>query len=52
MADLLVTRFGGKRFSWGRANLQDAGTVRGRYIEAIMAADNHEIAPLLAFARS
>lgn len=52
MADLLVISLGGERFSWGSANVQDAGTVRGRYIEAIKAADNHDIAPLLAFARS
>ena len=52
MADLLVMSLGGERFSWGSANLQDTGTVRGRYIEAIKAADNHDIGPLLAFARS
>jgi Fic-DOC domain mobile mystery protein B len=52
MADLIVISLGGERFSWGRANLQDAGTVRRRYIDAIKAADNHDIAPLLAFARS
>jgi Fic-DOC domain mobile mystery protein B len=52
MADLLVMSLGGERFSWGSANLQDVGTVRVRYIEAIKAADNHDIAPLLAFARS
>jgi Fic-DOC domain mobile mystery protein B len=52
MADLLVMRLGGERFSWGSANLQDAGTVRQRYIAALKAADNHDIGPLLAFARS
>jgi Fic-DOC domain mobile mystery protein B len=52
MADLLVMRFGGERFSWGSANLQPAGDVRGRYIAALRAADNHDIGPLLAFARS
>jgi Fic-DOC domain mobile mystery protein B len=52
MADLLVMKLGGERFSWGRANLQDAGEVRGRYIAALRAADNHDIGPLLAFARS
>ena len=51
-ADLLVMRLGGERFSWGRANLQDAGAVRKRYITALEAADNHDIGPLLAFARS
>ena len=52
MADLLVLRLGGERFSWGSANLQAAGDVRGRYIEALKAADNHDFGPLLAFARS
>ena len=45
-------RLGGERFSWGSANLQDAGAVRKRYIAALQAADNHDIGPLLAFARS
>ena len=52
MADLLVMSLGGERFSWGSANLQDAGEVRRRYIAALQAADNHDLGPLLAFARS
>jgi Fic-DOC domain mobile mystery protein B len=52
MADLLVMSLGGERFSWGSANLPDAGDVRSRYIAALQAADNHDIGPLLAFARS
>ena len=52
MADLLVMRLGRTRLSWGRANLQDAGAVLRRYIAALQAADNHNIGPLLAFARS
>ena len=52
MADLLVLRLGGERFSWGSANLQAPGDVRGGYIGALKAADNHDIGPLLAFARS
>jgi hypothetical protein len=32
--------------------LQAAGDVRGRYIAALKAADNRDIGPLLAFARS
>jgi fido (protein-threonine AMPylation protein) len=52
MADLIIMSLGGARFSWGSTNLQEAGTVRQRYIEAVKAADNHDIAPLLAFARS
>jgi Fic-DOC domain mobile mystery protein B len=52
MADLLVMRLGGQRFSWGSTNLQAVGDVRGRYIAALKAADNHDIGPLLVFARS
>jgi Fic-DOC domain mobile mystery protein B len=52
LTDLLVMSLGGERFSWGSANLQDAGGVRHRYITALQAADNHDVGPLLAFARS
>jgi Fic-DOC domain mobile mystery protein B len=43
MADLLIMRLGGERFSWGSAHLQAAGEVRGRYVAALKAADNHDI---------
>jgi fido (protein-threonine AMPylation protein) len=52
MADLLVMRLGAERFSWGSANLQDAGAVRQRYIAALQAADDHDLGALLVFARS
>lgn len=52
MADLLVMSLGGERFSWGRGNLRDVGTMRKTYIAVLQAADNHDIVPLLAFARS
>ena len=52
MADLLVMRLGRDQFSWGRESLHDAGGMRRNYIAALKAADRHEIAPLLAFARS
>jgi Fic-DOC domain mobile mystery protein B len=52
MADLLIMQLGGERFTWGSANLQDAGEVRKRYIAALKAADNHDLGPLLAFSRS
>jgi len=52
MADLLVMNLGGERFTWGGANLQQAGDVRRQYIEALRAADNHDCRPLLRFARS
>jgi Fic-DOC domain mobile mystery protein B len=52
MADMLVMQLGGARFTWGSANLQAAGDVRRRYIAALQAADNHDLGPLVAFARS
>ena len=52
MADLLVMRLGPERFSWRRESLRDAGSMRRRYIEALRAADHHDIAKLLAFARA
>jgi len=52
MADLLVERLGGTPFSWGGRSLTDTGDLRRRYIAALRAADNHDIGPLLTFARS
>ena len=52
IADLLVMQLGSERFSWGRQSLQKPGAARARYIEALHAADNHDIAPLLEFARA
>lgn len=52
MADLLVMQLGRERFTWGRTSLLDAGDVRRRYIAALKAADTHDIAPLVEFARS
>lgn len=51
-ADLLIVQLGGTRFTWGRANLQVAGDVRRAYIDALHAADGHDLGPLVAFARS
>jgi Fic-DOC domain mobile mystery protein B len=51
-ADLLIVQQGGSRFTWGRANLQGAGDVRKRYIDALHAADKHDLGPLITFARS
>jgi Fic-DOC domain mobile mystery protein B len=51
-ADLLAMRLGRESFSWGRESLRDAGAMRHRYIAALQAADNHDIEPLLAFARA
>jgi Fic-DOC domain mobile mystery protein B len=51
MADLLIERLGGKPFTWGGGGLHDMGELRASYIKALRAADNHEIEPLLEFAR-
>ena len=51
-ADLLIVRLEGARFTWGSANLQAAGDMRRAYIDALHAADDHDIRPLLTFARS
>lgn len=52
MADLLIAQSGGEPFSWGGSTLRDIGTLRGEYITALRAADRHDFALLLAFARS
>lgn len=52
MADLLIEKLGGKPFSWGSGSIHDTGTLRMTYINALKAADNHDFAPLLAFARA
>jgi Fic-DOC domain mobile mystery protein B len=51
-ADVLITRLGGSRFTWGGANVQAAGDARRRYIHALHAADGHDLEPLVRFARS
>ena len=51
-ADLLLHQQGHPRFSWGQLNLQSPSVMRQRYIDALRAADDHDITPLLAFARS
>ena len=52
LADLLILQSGGEQLTWGSANLRQAGDVRRRYIESLTSADDHDIGPLLAFARS
>jgi Fic-DOC domain mobile mystery protein B len=51
-ADVLIVRQSGFRFTWGSVSLQAAGDVRRAYIQALHAADNHDVAPLIDFARS
>jgi Fic-DOC domain mobile mystery protein B len=52
LADLLARRQQREEFSWGRDSLRDPGALRQHYIAALQNADNHDIGPLLAFARS
>ncbi len=52
MADLLVERLGREPFSWGRGSLTEVSELRTSYVAALRAADNHDIEPLLRFARS
>jgi hypothetical protein len=52
MGDLLVTRLGGPRFTWGSSSLQAASDTRRAYIGALHAADQHDLDPLIRFARS
>jgi Fic-DOC domain mobile mystery protein B len=50
--DLLLKSLDQKPFSWGSASLVDTGETRAQYINALRAADQHDINPLLAFVRS
>lgn len=52
LGDLLARQLGQPPFTWGRANLVNAGDTRAEYVQTLRAADYHDIGPLLAFARS
>jgi len=52
VADLLVMRLGGERFTWGSGSLYSAGELRQRYVAALRSADRHDVATLVAFGRS
>jgi len=52
IGDMLALQLGRPRFGWGSASLVDANATRREYVAALRAADAHDIAPLLAFARS
>ncbi len=53
MADVLATTRGGRDLTWGaRLDLVTPGTARQHYINAIRAADDGDLTPLLAFAQS
>jgi Fic-DOC domain mobile mystery protein B len=51
-ADLLVVSLGQPRFTWGSASLVEPAKTRAAYVAALKAADDHDLVPLLAFARS
>lgn len=52
MADLLITRLGGQRFSWGQSSLTAENDNRARYLAALRAADMASYDDLISFARS
>ena len=52
MADLLIQRLDGQPFGWGSGSLKSVGELRKRYVEALKTANNHDINPLIEFARS
>ena len=53
IADLIMEKlYNNKFFSWGSANLVKATETRSNYIQAVRKADNYDIQPLIAFAKS
>jgi Fic-DOC domain mobile mystery protein B len=52
IADILVMKLSRPAFTWGSANLLKQGEARAKYLEAVRAADNGDMQPLLKFARS
>ena len=53
MADLIMGKiYNSKFFSWGNASLVKANETRINYIRAVRNADNNDIEPLIAFAKS
>jgi Fic-DOC domain mobile mystery protein B len=52
IADIIAMKLGRSAFTWGSANLVTKGEARTTYLEAIRAADDGDIQPLLNFARS
>ena len=52
VADIIAVKLGRPVFTWGSANLVKEGEARTTYLEAIRAADDGNIEPLLNFARS
>ena len=52
MGDVLAQKQDRAVFTWGGTDLVRAGDFRRRYIDALQAADAHDIGPLLEFART
>lgn len=52
MADLFLASRGAQPFSWGANTGLAPHKIRTRYLEAVRAADTHDLAPLLTFVRS
>ena len=53
MADLILEKLYNKTFfSWGSTNLVKANETRSNYIKAVKKADQQDILPLIAFAKS
>ena len=50
--DLLAVQLGRPQFSWGSHSLTDANVTRAAYIAALRAADEHDLGPLILFART
>lgn len=50
--DILLEEMGQKPFTWGRADLRNTGEVRKTYVDALRAADGHNMGPLLEFVRT
>jgi Fic-DOC domain mobile mystery protein B len=48
-ADLLLIAHGRDRFSWGSANLVDAGVTRATYVAALRAAGQERLRPVVRF---
>jgi Fic-DOC domain mobile mystery protein B len=51
IADIIAMKLGRPAFTWGSANLVKEGEARTTYLEAIRAADDGDLQPLLNFAR-
>lgn len=51
-ADVLVASLGRAAFTWGRNSIDAGGETRAKYLDALRAADAHDLGPLIVFARS